>query len=118
MEIFSFTASRGPEFYLSVWSDWHEYEVSAFLFVVTPTVHAYHSREESAEGQAKVQAVAVTEFCVINILSFVHTSIRGTMFRESSDPRLQNKTGLIMPFGRRMREFVDAAGFTTILEGC
>lgn len=111
-------ASRRPEFYLSVGYDWYDYEASAFLLVATPPVYAYHSYEEIADGQAMVKAIAVAEFSFLSLLPFSHSAVRGTMFRESSDPRVHNNTGVLLPLGRRLRDLVGAVGFTTILEGC
>lgn len=65
-----------------------------------------------------VHALAVAEFCVISLLSFVHASDLRRMFRESSDPILHNSTCVIMPLGRRVREFIDDMCSNTILEGC
>lgn len=50
--------------------------------------------------------------------SFFHAAGRGRVFRESSNPRLRNNTGVLLPFGHRVRELVDAVSFNNILEGC
>lgn len=59
MEIVSSTASSRTDVCLSVWSDWNEYETSAFLLVATPPVYAYHSYEERSDGPALVRENAV-----------------------------------------------------------
>lgn len=65
-----------------------------------------------------VQAIAVAELRVLSLLSFVHATARGKIFRESIDPRLYNDTGVLTPLGRRVSEFLDSVGFNKILEGC
>lgn len=67
------------------------------------------------EVQALVHAITVAELSVLSPLNFVHDAARGTMFRESTDPPLPNKTGVLMHLGRRLRDCSDAVGFTTIV---
>lgn len=118
LEIFAFAASRSPELYPSVLYNLREYEASALLFVETPPVYSYHSYADGDAAQGMVQSIEISEVFVPILLYFVHSDARGTIFRECSDPRLPNNTGIILTLGQKVRELVDAVRFCVIIEGC
>lgn len=115
--VLPFEASGRLEFYMLARPDWHYYEASEVLFVATPPFYWYYSYGEIADGQAMFQAIAEAPFCILIHLSFAPAEALGKMFRESSGPLLSNNTSVVMLLVRHGREFVDALGFTTILDG-
>lgn len=105
-----------PDLSPSVGPVWCNYEASAFFFVTNPPVYAYNSYEEGADGQSLVHAMVDAKFNFLSLFSFFDTAARSTMFRESSEPIFHNNTGVLLPLGRRVRDFVDGVSSTAILD--
>lgn len=77
-----------------------------------------HSFIEGDVSKGVVRSMALSEFSVMIVMSFVHAAPGGVMYRESSDPRLYSNTGILIPLGAHVRKFIDGVGSLNILYSC
>lgn len=64
-----------------------------------------------------VQSMEISEFCVLSVPSFAHAAGRDTRFWEPINPVFHNRTGVMLLLIQKVRDLVDAVGFSVILEG-
>lgn len=117
LEAFSLPASARPSHYVPLPRWWSDYEGSPFLFVATPPVFTYHSGQHFADGGYRlwIEAIAVSEFIVLSLMSFLCAAESGVMYRESSDPRLCGNEGVLLPLGKETRAGIDQMGFLNVI---
>lgn len=62
--------------------------------------------------------IAVSEFVVLSLLSFLSAENSCVINRETIDPRFIENSGLLMPLGTDTRVAIDKMGFVNVTAGC
>jgi len=119
VELWGLDLATRDEWFVPV-PDWFSsYEGSAFLFVATPPVFAYHTGDyKKPWGPQAIDGIAAAEFTVLSLMSFLAAAESGVMHRHSRDPRLKDNEGILMRLGPEVRLRIGEMGFLEILQGC